>query len=919
MSSTLADHRSNPNPYPSGGGDDCDNSANDHSDGDQSISTQMTFRDLRNQWEEASGSARRRRRRKKRGGGESSSSPKGAGGRRSGRGAHSFGTDEMAARAVTPVDGLKLTRGYDIGLAGCGLDGTPPQQRMRCYPNRNLYGGKKSTDSTASETNSDLLVGDKGAMRRKSSNGSGKGKGRVQRGDLARGFDMAVDRDKITKLHMKTAAQINKTHGRKTSASPKRNGGRRPEERRRSGSRKRIDKNRSSRPGSRKSGGSGENGESSERAQVRRLQKDIRGLLSSSPLLHFTSGEDGSCEICLGLNEDDYIDATNRHPTIQCKILSEKDIGVEGKNRLEDVLRGLQTKVQLLSDAGRADQPPELTKEQRQDIFVSPHIISKGLSKNKIPPKELESFLNCPTGLNWEDLVRSLKQKREGKLINATIELDTGDCDVSELGSREGNYYSGDYDVDWNDDDANGERRRSGGGGSDEEEDDDEHSFASDISSISDESLCFGRRRETERGVMEQMLKRAIIKKKSSEKHAIPPRQITADKAAVEEEGNVNRSDTDREQVASAKSSPKRSPPQTKSLPRDSLRRKIEKVIRGQQAETQKEDHHEPASPKQKQSSPGRMPKISPPPATARGRLKSRTRQPSRAEIASNNPSPKLTIKLGGNIGSAFTPVKSPGTPATDETMMTCDSEALLATPKSSYSHATSPKSMASPGSRSGISETNFTPIAHKRNLSSSQLNLLQQPEIVAPQPVTPKPITPPRPSSAKRCSPRDVDVAPRVMKHRRDESPSDPPLLYMSPSGEEEESNNNNNNGEGDDDGNGTEDDSFFYKIRGGVDPSNDEGGATNLSEIFRTNDGNEGGNGVDYTPFATGQWENDHGDVDEQQLTEAQEGEVEVASSSEGTVRISILPESLSINRRNPTCWQVTRHRVRRTKGEF
>jgi hypothetical protein len=166
-------------------------------------------------------------------------------------------------------------------------------------------------------------------------------------------------------------------------------------------------------------------------------------------------------------------------------------------------------------------------------------------------------------------------------------------------------------------------------------------------------------------------------------------------------------------------------------------------------------------------------------------------------------------------------------------------------------------------------------------------------------------------------------------MKHRRDESPSDPPLLYMSPSGEEEESNNNNNNGEGDDDG-GTEDDSFFYKIRGGVDPSNDEGGATNLSEIFRTNDGNEGGNGVNYTPFATGRWENDHGDVDEQQLTEAQEGEVEVCSahlqegeveveSSSGGMPISILPESLSINRRIPTCWQVTRHRVRRTKGEF
>ena len=621
MSSTLADHRPNPNPYPSGGGDDdCDRSANDdHSDGDQSVSTQMTFRDLRNQWEECSGSARRRRRKKR--GGESSS-PKGAGGRRSGRGGRSFG-DEMAARAVTPVDGLKLTRGYDIGLAGCGLTGTPPQQqqRTRCYPNRNLYGGKKSTDSTASETNSDLL-GDKGVIKRKSSNGSGKGKGRVQRGDLARGFDMAVDREKITRLHMKTTAQINKTHGRKTSsASPKRNGGRRPEERRRSGSRK----------GSRKSGGSGEIGELSERAQVRRLQKDIRGLLSSSPLLHFTSGESGPCEICLGLTEDG-IEA-NHHPTIQCKMLTEKDIGVEGKNRLEDVLRGLQTKVQLLSDAGCSDQPPELTNEQRQDMYVSPHLISKGLSKNKIPPKELESFLNCPTGLNWEDLVRSLKQKREGKLINATIELDnTGDCDVSELGSREGNYYGGDYDVDWNDD-ANGVRRRSGGGGSDEE-DDDEHSFASDISSISDESLCFGRRRESERGVMEQMLKRAMIKKKSSEKHAIPPRQITADKAAVEEEGKMNRSDTDREQVASAKSSPKRSPPQTKSLPRDSLRRKIEKVIRGQQAETQKEDHHEPASPKQKQSSPGRMPKISPPPATVRGRMKSRTGQPSRAEIA---------------------------------------------------------------------------------------------------------------------------------------------------------------------------------------------------------------------------------------------------------------------------------------------
>ena len=32
-----------------------------------------------------------------------------------------------------------------------------------------------------------------------------------------------------------------------------------------------------------------------------------------------------------------------------------------------------------------------------------------------------------------------------------------------------------------------------------------------------------------------------------------------------------------------------------------------------------------------------------------------------------------------------------------------------------------------------------------------------------------------------------------------------------------------------------------------------------------------------------------------------------------------IFILPETLSVNRKDPTCWQVTRHAVRRTKGEF
>ena len=32
-----------------------------------------------------------------------------------------------------------------------------------------------------------------------------------------------------------------------------------------------------------------------------------------------------------------------------------------------------------------------------------------------------------------------------------------------------------------------------------------------------------------------------------------------------------------------------------------------------------------------------------------------------------------------------------------------------------------------------------------------------------------------------------------------------------------------------------------------------------------------------------------------------------------------ITILPESLSINRRDPTCWQITLHRMSKTKGEF
>ncbi|KAL7539406.1 hypothetical protein ACHAWF_006398, partial [Thalassiosira exigua] len=611
------------------------------------------------------------------------------------------------------------------------------------------------------------------------------------------------------------------------------------------------------------------------------------------------------------------------HPALRCRALT--DAAVEGgtRERLEDVRRWMTARRKTkfaadCDDRGRggpqsqerrrqlrnrqlrqridgykqkqhqrrkAGQPREASAKQASPASAGPGAPAEAAGTGAGTPAELGAFLSSPTGMNWEDLVRSLKAEREAErgstLLNREIAFRDDEDDVSELGCEEGRRRGGD-----------------GGRGFDEEESD----GSSTGSSASSEPSWRG------------------------------PRDDKREKADVAVGDLLGRT------ADGSEASPHRARRhRVKSPPQDALTRRIERIVTEQQ-------------------SPGgttrdRTPRIPPP------RSVGKSASPRRP------PGPHT---LGGRPGSAFSPVRRPPSTGGTAPASSAPSPALGASATSTTASRSSPLATFRTIERHPRSPPQATshvaapvPVSPEGSPRRGRVR-------AGPQDVD----VPPRVAAAGR----------RGGRRRRDGSPSDPPIL-MCPSADEASAADDDNHGgnelrspddvaagplgrlrlqppasEGSDgvDGGETgegdgmkaeeekeEDDSFYQRIRGASPPRD-------FSQI-----GDVSGQGsrqgsvecAESDPFPTTLWEgverarvNASQDADDggsplgKASPAARNGTSTIADSRDkpaGPIGASadmdkdasllILPESLSVNRRQPTCWQVARHRIRKTKCEF
>ena len=741
------------------------------------------------------------------------------------------------------------------------------------------------------------------------------------------------------------------------------------------------------------------------------LQNEVTSLLMSNPSTVqslCSKSQTQQCELCCA--------NTNTHPTVRCTILTQDPnyVTLEHISRLEN-LREKLVKEQKENDSvfHFSAQSPKKNGEKRLrnstltdgavDNDDRSHVSSLtdhppplnfntplqqlGNEDNlpgKTPPPELNAFLTSPTGMHWEDLVRSLKKKTGLEaLIDKELIINLDEDDVSDMGdSREGNKYVGDMDCMGDvmknyikDKEAGGDDDSSLGGFEDE----------NDLSSIDDSKSSHEPKEEVVVGAEEE------------EGESSPPRGAATNKPSPDD-------------------SPRRVHSQrAKSLPRESLEKKIERVVTEQQALEEQEQQMIMTGNK------ATIIPLTPPP-----RSKSLTPRRKCQHITSG-------------IGSAFSPIikkngnSNPNTPATTAMESTFDS---------SYEFSSS--AYSSPTRRRGSScgPIKFSPI-EPPHTNSPQSSIHQV-----------EPISPKAQRSPKRII--AVDVAPRVSsssivsKQRRaqrrqfESDPSDPPIsINVSMSADEittTTTGSRSNSAVADDDDmkqplllDGTsdevmdtsplpvevtaieeqvgpplmpipapnegldEEDSFYQHIRGennsldvldvkleaedDVNNGNDKDDASTVVP-FPTSwdaDGNE--NDDNKTGSETNNvgvreqsktvllgWVDDDGnvvygceedptkspgnkdsgevvnndnigDLNKNSLStsttaaesitvgdslKSKSNEVEIEGSISSTAVVAppilcILPESLSANRKNPTCWQMTRHRLCRTKGEF
>mmetsp|Transcript_27891 Transcript_27891/g.59492 ORF Transcript_27891/g.59492 Transcript_27891/m.59492 type:complete len:1002 (-) Transcript_27891:169-3174(-) len=891
----------------------------------------------------------------------------------------------------------------------------------RSYANQ-LYGRNESPcDTTTASTSGG----------RKSEKANGKRQQR-KRGDLARQFDEAqssiLNRHGIIRKEDAAAAGCDDNHNKDTSQP--------------------------SQP-SQQQQGVLEKASKDSTAMINSLQNDLMGLMMNNPtMVHSLSSNQGPCDIC---QHDD-------HATLRCRVLTDEQVSQKVLGRLIQSKQRLEKEQQARCSASpkndhvtkeqehngkRAekaaatlalplisqnnDTPPKpnptpqtTTTTTKEELVVNTAAITAGLAINT-PPPELNAFLTSPTGFNWEDLVRSLKNTQPKQsslpLLNTMIIVNLDDDAISALGGDDGyngnnvgnngksNKYSyvGDNECMGNVVVASHMEQGYNANGNDhdeyDEEDDDEVSTSSSISSKSMKKLLNNNRAQGEKETGDDLVKlveRVITGKMTKEEGTTDSILGKTVVGGVGECRKEERYISSSSPAVSSTSRRRPTSPRSKSLPRDSLERIIEKVITEQQIQmngngnggtittsTFKPEQKEAAGKKKK------IPPLGPPP-----RSKSLSPRKKWNPKNINSDRQKVSRIVGSSIGSAFSPIKAS---SSGNTSSPCCSPTTPGTAaETTFDHSSSSSSrMSTPANNNNDSRRKrdddllvFSPI--ERHAPNSPL-------ILPPEPISPKARRSPR----RVGSSNNVHVAPRMQsssssspsaaavrrraeeratRQRNCDSPSDPPmimavstdeititsntdelllmlkqhgdklaatplavvdppLLTMSTSEEVDKQHD-----EVHDDETG---DSFYHQIRGRQNLLDDEHDNDALALLaaaaFEGGDGGkrDDGSGT-VAPFPTC-WDaataaadgniinrnsinvpNEYGVVDEaidnssgSPKNVSKKNSVCTTSATTATTTTStmtiILPESLSINKRNPTCWQITRHRVRRTKGEF
>ncbi|KAL9190059.1 hypothetical protein ACHAXT_007270 [Thalassiosira profunda] len=533
--------------------------------------------------------------------------------------------------------------------------------------------------------------------------------------------------------------------------------------------------------------------------------------------------------------------------------------------------------VEEVQPAQLAADPDPPTKETKPSIQTTaaestPKDPPKGKSDR---PPELASFLNSPTGMNWADLVRSMRKQREEPLLDTTIEV-TDDDDVSELGSREGNRRTRDYEVDWRHD---GDKKCDKGKNEEEED---------ELSTASSRSLC-------------------PVGKGGAASNGEEGDEIVGMTVG---ESTRNEEEQPKEPAATRQLSPIiNSPPRSKPLPRDSLERRIERVVTGQMtgqkeavAAPPKAEHaglvnddtpkmsnqssrkRHPAKKKKKK----KIPAITPPRRDRKRESSHRTKgKNSLGSIGCITPNPGSPKPLLGRAGSAFTPVQS-STPST--------AVETLESPRSAFSalRLDSPGRIIGEGDEEEQSPDKrrvFSPIETEE--ASPQHHQQSEP-LVSPQ--VKRAAAPQRDDPSRRVS---AATKRREERLQRCGSPSDPPLLAISYSDEVDEETD------------GQTDALNFAAFpadpfEGAAQNCDVEGKATD--PILQPEESNVALSATAAKP--------DNSKV-------IREDELEVATTAtaegKGLPILAVLPRSLSVNKKAPTCWQVARHKILPTRGEF
>jgi len=602
--------------------------------------------------------------------------------------------------------------------------------------------------------------------------------------------------------------------------------------------------------------------------------------------------------------------------------------------------------------SNNAQQPAEGIKLDKFGNEINPE-------KDKIA---LNAFLTNPSGMNWEDLVRSMKKKTGLEaLVGQELVIDLNDDNVSDLDADpqedEGSYkYTGDLSCMGNILSNYMRRKKSEGN-------DDGDSTLCDPLCDDDTSIS--------------------SKDDESEVRSWGGKESSEDEAEDEPENDLV------EKVIACQLSPKEEVSPLRS-PRqhDTLEKNIERVILGQDQEElkhmyeqEKQDKVNPKSSTQEEeaaaAAAAENKPIAPlsPPRSSSMTPRSRWAKARGGAVAAKRPN------ITSGSSSAFSPIKlsSPTTPITASLETTFDSSEFSDPFKSSSSFS-SPQRVRSKS----------TPPSKFRSIEPPPSGSPQQ-EPFSPEPISPRPQrSPKRGRSVDSRAHHNVNVAPRIPS-----GPSEPPVLIMSMSADDESSYVDMDQplllGSTDrmdisamkqeslldeppkiipsvDD---VDEETFHQQIRGATPsllndkdlavaastannkkeedtpstvapfPTSFDASETNNNRNLNKKNSSENGKAVllgwvddngnlvygEQEKEAASNRQKDSNELDAKQtlstsLRSVTDHEEEVDDSVDGrrTPRLFILPQSLSINReKKVTCWEMAFHRIRRTKGEF